>query len=115
MKLFKWKDREGKEVSWNEFKERWARGIKEVTPIQRLESSIFFQKIMTLGFFLGLCLSIYNYETMWWLAIILFGGTGINIIQYKSLKQQYDIYKNIEDSIKKQEEELKNKSLESLK
>jgi hypothetical protein len=100
MKLFNWTDKSGKEVSWKEFKQRWAKGINEVTPIQRLESSIFFQQIMTLGFFLGLCLALYNYKSMWWLAIILFGGLGMNILQYKGLKQQLDAFKNIEIQMK---------------
>ena len=100
MKLFKWTDKQGKEVSWNEFKERFSKGINEVTPIQRLESSIFFQQIMTLGFFFGLCVSLYNYKSTWWLAIILFGGLSMNIIQYKGLKQQLDVFKNIEAQIK---------------
>jgi len=100
MKLFKWTDKQGNKMDWREFKDRWAKGINEVTPIQRLESSIFFQQIMTLGFFLGLCVAVFNYKTMWWLAIILFGGLCMNIIQYKSLKQQLNVFKNIEEQIK---------------
>jgi len=95
-----WKDKEGKELTFSEFKERFKQGINEVTPIQRLESSIFFQQIMTLGFFLGLCVAIFNYQTMWWLAIILFGGLCMNIIQYKGLRQQLNVFKNIEEQIK---------------
>jgi hypothetical protein len=103
MKLFNWTDKEGKEVSWKEFKERYKKGINEVTPMQRLESNIFFQQIMTLGFFLGLCASLYNYKTTWWLAIILFGGLCINIIQYKGLRQQLNVLKNIEEQFKQQD------------
>jgi hypothetical protein len=103
MKLFKWTNKEGKELNFNEFMNEWKKGINEVTPIQRLESSIFFQQIMTLGFFLGLCVAIFNYKTMWWLAIILFGGLCMNIIQYKSLKQQLNVFKNIEEQIKENE------------
>ena len=77
-----------------------GKSLNEVTPRQRLESSIFFQQIMTLGFFLGLSVALFNYKTMWWLAIILFGGTCMNLIQLKSLKQQLDIFKKIEEQIK---------------
>ena len=116
MKLFKWTDKQGKEVSWNEFKERFAKEINEVTPIQRLESSVFFQQIMTLGFFFGLCVSLYNYKSTWWLAIILFGGLCMNIIQYKGLKQQLNVFKNIEEQIKIGEIESKQKEfLDALK
>lgn len=98
-----WKTKTGEELNFKQFIERWKQGINEVTPMQRLESSIFFQQIMTLGFFLGLCLALYKYETMWWLAIILFGGLGMNIIQYKGLKQQLNVFKKIEEQFKNEE------------
>ena len=97
-----WTTKTGEELTFKQFVEKWKKGINEVTPMQRLESSIFFQKTMTLGFFLGLCLAIYNYKTMWWLAIILFGGLGMNILQYKSLKQQYTLFKNLEEQSKEE-------------
>ena len=100
-----WKTKLGEELTFSQFIKKWKEGINkaiiDVTPIQRLESNIFFVKTMILGFFLGLCVSLYN--NTWWLAIILFGGLGLNIIQYKTFKQQLNIFKQIEEQVKKKQ------------
>jgi putative Mn2+ efflux pump MntP len=101
MKIFK--DRDGNKLTFSEFIERWKKGISEVTPKQKLESSLFFQAIMTAGFFFGFCFAIYHYSTMWWLAIILFGGLGVNVIQYLGLRQSLNVFKKIEEEFEKQE------------
>jgi hypothetical protein len=95
-----WKDKEGKEVDSKEFMERWKKGINEVTPIQNLGISIYFQTIMTLGFLLGFGVAIWNFKTMWWLAMILFGGFGMNFMQLKGLRKQLKTLKSIENELR---------------
>ena len=95
-----WTDKYGNKLTLKQFKERYKEGVDKITPKQMLQSNIFFQQIMMLGFFFGLCLAIYNYKTMWWLAIILLGGLGINVVQYLGLQKQMNIFKKIEEQFK---------------
>jgi putative Mn2+ efflux pump MntP len=95
-----WTDKDGNKLDWKEFKERYNKGKEAITPVQSLETNVFFQQIMTLGFFLGLCVTLYNWKTSWWLAIILFGGLGLNITQLKSLRKQLKTLRAIEKTLR---------------
>ena len=98
-----WKDRDGKRITGKEFIKRWGEGIEGVTPNQKMKTQLIGNKIMLLGYFLGLCMAIYGYKTLWWLGVILLGGTINTTIQYINIKQQVIMFKKIEDSLEEDE------------
>lgn len=94
------KIKSGETISWKEFFKRWGNGIKEVTPIQRLNQQVIFTKIMLIGLICGFITSILNYKTMWWISIILFAALGNTFIQYFALTNQQTLLKNLENKSK---------------
>jgi len=95
----------GEKITWEEFFTRWKKGITEITPLQKLDSQLTGTKIMLIGIFLGLCVSLYGFKTLWWIAIILTGAFINTWVQYISFKQQLNIFINIEKQIKEEEVE----------
>lgn len=101
----KWlKDKEGNKLSFKEYMSKWKSGIEGITPLQRTKAQLSGTRIMLLGLFLGLIMSLIGYKTLWWVAIILVGGIINTSIQYIAQKQQLEIYKNIENQLKGGEE-----------
>jgi len=91
-----WKDKEGNELSFNEFIEKWKSGVTNITPIQKLKTQLLGTKITLLGIFLGLCVSVYGWNNLWWVGIILTGAFINTAVQYLGLKQQLNMLKNME-------------------
>ena len=89
------KTKKGEEITWKEFMERWKSGIEGITPEQRIDAQVSGTKIMLLGLFFGICLSLYKYKSLWWVAIILTGSFIVTWMQYISYKQQLNIFKTI--------------------
>jgi len=98
MKVFK--DKEGKKLTTSEFITRWGEGIRDVTPLQKLKVQLQGTSLILIGLFCGLCISLYSYEKLWWVAIILVGALMVNGIQYLSMRQQKIMLINIEKNIK---------------
>jgi len=94
MKIFK--DKQGNKLTFKEFIEKWKSGIEEITLTQKTNTQILGLKIMLLGLFLGLIMSLIRYKTMWWVSIILIGGLINTFIQYISLIQQKKAFENLE-------------------
>lgn len=99
------KDKYGNKLTWKEFFSRWKQGIEEIKPLQKMKTQVSGTKIILIGTSLGLTVSLFNFKTLWWVAIILFGALINTSIQYLGLKQQYDMLVKIE---KRLEEESKN-------
>lgn len=91
------KTKAGEQITWKEFFKRWGEGIEGITPIQKLKTQLLGTKITLLGIFLGLCVSIYGWENLWWVGIILTGAFINTGVQYLGFKQQLNTLKNIED------------------
>ena len=96
MKIFK--DKEGNKLTFKEFIEKWKIGISGITPLQRIDSQLAGTKIMLLGLFLGLIMSLIGYQKLWWVAIILTGGIINTFMQYVTLIQQQRAFKTLEDN-----------------
>jgi len=91
-----WKDKQGNKLTFKEFIERWKEGIEGITPKQKLKSQISGTKITLIGLLCGLCITLYNYKTLWWIALILTGGFIVTWVQYIGFKQQYKAIETIE-------------------
>ena len=93
-----WKDKSGKWITFKEFIKRFKEGIETINPLQRLKTQIFGTRIILIGLFLGLFVSIYGFKKLWWVMIILIGALINTGIQYLALVQQ----KNLLESLEKQ-------------
>jgi hypothetical protein len=93
MKVFK--DKEGNKLTASEFFSRWGEGIKQITPYQKLKFQLRGTFLILIGLICGLIISIKNYKTLWWVAIILLGALIVNGIQYFALRQQKSLLKRL--------------------
>ena len=110
-----WKDKEGKKISLKEFKDRFKQGVEGITPLQTLKTQILGTRIILLGLFLGLIVSIYGWKNLWWVAIILIGALINTGIQYLGLVQQKKRLEYIEKQFEEPEEKIKEKEKEEKK
>ena len=113
-----WKTKEGEKISFKEFISRWKVGIEGITPLQKEKIKLTGTKITLLGLFLGLCVTIYGWRDLWWVAIILIGAILNTGVQYLATKQQKKLYQTIEDNFKEAEEpqdDIPQKELENVK
>ena len=103
----KWTDKNGNKLNTKEFINRWKEGIEGITPIQRLKTQLVGTRIILIGLILGLCVSLYGWKNLWWVAIVLVGAILVNGVQYLAQRQQVKMFDNLE----KQSVELEEISL----
>lgn len=97
-----WKDKDGNKLTFKEFIARWKTGLETVNPYQQTVAQLTATKIMLLGVLIGLIVTIVNYKTGYWMAIILSGALLNTSVQYIGLKQKEKTLKqlfNDEDAI----------------
>lgn len=90
------KDKYGNKLTIKEYFKRWGKGIEGITPIQKLKTQITGTRISLVGLSCGLAISIYGWEKLWWVGIILVGAILTTGVQYLGFKQQYNLLKNLE-------------------
>ncbi len=93
-----WKDKEGNKLTYKEFIDRWKKGVGEITPLQKLRTQLTGTRISLTGIFLGICVTLYGWENLWWVAIILIGAfitTGVSYLGIE--KQRNRLLKHEED------------------
>ena len=105
IKIFK--DKDGNKLSFKEFMIRWKSGIETINPLQKIKVQIGGTRIMLIGLFLGLCVSIYGWKNLWWVGIILIGALLNTGVQYLGLIQQRKLLDNIEKQFNELEEDDK--------
>ncbi len=103
LKIFK--DKKGNKLTFKEFITRWKIGIEGITPLQKTKVQLTGTKITLIGLFLGLCVTIYGWKNLWWVAIILTGAILNTGVQYLATKQQKKLYQTIEDNFKEASED----------
>jgi len=89
------KTKAGEAISWKEFFSRWKTGIEGITPEQKIKAQLSGTRIQLLGILLGFAVSIYGYDKLWWVGIILLGAAINTFIQYLSFKQQLKVFDDI--------------------
>jgi len=94
------KDKEGNEITFSEFITRWKIGIQQITPAQKLKHQLRGTFLILVGLLCGLVISLFAYEKLWWVAIILTGALMVNGIQYLSMRQQKVMLDNIDKQMK---------------
>ena len=95
-----WTDKAGNKLTFSEFKERWKQGIAKVSQLQQVNASINFTWLTLVGLLCGIVVSAWQFNTLWWLTIILvaaFGNTGVGML---GLWQKRIMLLNIEKQMK---------------
>ncbi len=91
-----WKDKEGNKLTRKEFFDKWKQGIQKVTPLQQARIQIRSTKISLIGIVAGIGVSIYKFENLWWVLLILLGVLGVTSMQLVGMIQKRNILENIE-------------------
>lgn len=101
------RDKQGNKLTTKEYMKRWGEGIEGITPQQKLDTQLTGTKITLIGIFLGLCVSLYGYKNLQWVALILCGAFITTWVQYISFRQQKRIFKQLDlESEEVDEEEI---------
>jgi len=95
-----WTDKEGNKLTAREFMSRWKEGIQKVTPLQQTVSSFYFTWLTIIGLVCGLIVSIWKFQLLWWLGIILVAGIGNTFVGLIGTYQKYLQLKKIDDIVK---------------
>ena len=91
-----WKDKQGNKLTRKEFMSRWKVGIQMVTPLQQVRIQVRSTKISLIGIIAGIGVSIYKFENLWWVLLILLGVLGVTSMQLVGMIQKRNILENIE-------------------
>ena len=100
-----WKDKQGNELSFKQFTQRWKSGIQSVTPLQQIKIQVRSTKIILFGILAGIVITIINIKTLWWVLIMLVGVFGVTTVQFIGLLQKKKMLEDIEIQMKGGEEE----------
>lgn len=90
----------GEQISWREFMKRWKDGINKVTPMQQIEIQVKFTWLTVIGLILGLAVTIWKWQTFWWVAIILLAGLGNTAVTMIGMYQKLWAFRMIEEQMK---------------
>lgn len=83
-----WKTKDGEVISWKEFFKRWGQGIEGISQLQKLKAQNNGYFLQLIGLLLGFVVAVLNYESLWWLAIVLFGALIVTGVAKIGVKQQ---------------------------
>lgn len=92
------KTKSGETISWSEYLNRWKEGISMVTPYQKAKAQIQALRMQLIGILCGIAVSIYKFNLMWWITIILTGVLIMTSIQYFTTKKQLETFKTLEET-----------------
>ena len=95
-----WTDRQGNELTFKEFMERWKAGIEGLTPLQTTKTQLHSTKLVILGIVLGMIFSLLDFKRLFWLFIILLGSFGITLSQMVVLWQKKRAYEDFDKKLK---------------
>ena len=96
------RDKQGNKLTFKEFINKWKEGIEGITPFQKIKTQLSGTKIILIGLFLGLVVSLYGFKRLWWVGIILVGAIINTGVQYLSLRQQKKLLENLEKEVLKE-------------
>lgn len=99
-----WTDKQGNELTFKQFINRWKKGLEGITPLQQVKTQIWGLRIIILGLFCGIVICIMGIKNLWWLLLILTGGLFNTSVQYLGLWQK----KRLLESFKLNLEGVKN-------
>jgi len=91
-----WTDKEGNKLDAKQFFKKWGAGIEGITPAQKTKTQLLGTKITLVGLGLGLGVSIYGWENLWWVGIVLIGAIINTGVQYLGLRQQVNMFKEMD-------------------
>jgi len=97
-----WTDKQGKELTFKEFMQRWKQGIQEVNQVQQLKISLIGYWIVLGGIVSGIISAIIT--SIWWLMIVLLGSLIITGVSTLGAYQKYNILSKLLKEVKDETE-----------
>ncbi len=97
-----WTDKDGKKLTFTEFKGRWKQGVMSVSVLQQARSQATGYWFIIAGIIWGVVYSIQN--SFWWLMLIMIGALLINLIAWFANHQKIKLLSGIEETLKKANE-----------
>ena len=91
--------RKGEKIGWSEFFTLWKEGINEISGTDQVKWQVRSSYIVLFGIFCGWAVSLYNYDTMWWVAIILTGAFINALIGLIGQKQRLNLLSAYETDV----------------
>jgi len=76
---------------------RWAKGIKQITPLQQARMTYHNTWLMLVGILAGIIASAFSITNLWWLEIVLIAALLNTMIIQLGNYQKYSILKKIEE------------------
>lgn len=89
-----WTMKDGKEISYKQFMEKWKEGMRGITPLQQTNMQLKSTYIILFGIACGFIITLFNLKNLWWLSIILGAGFFNTSISALGLWQKKDSLKN---------------------
>lgn len=100
-----WTDKQGNELTFKQFMKRWKSGLEGITQLQQAKGQISGTYITVLGIIFGIIVSFFNWQSFWWLIIILIGALINTLVGLLGLYQKYWQLKKIDQMFKITEED----------
>lgn len=91
-----WKDKQGNELNFKQFMQRWKDGVNGITPLQQNKIQLQGTIISIAGIILGMIASLFALKTLWWLEIVLIGALINTTISAIGIYQKVLMYKNFQ-------------------
>ncbi len=104
---FFWKDKQGKKLSFKQFKNRFKEGVINTTPLQQTRVTLFSFLPIFAGVLWGIVVTFLIKS--YWLTLILSGSLPITSIQFLSNVQKYKALKKVDKLMKEAEKDFKKK------
>ena len=104
---FFWKDKQGKKLSFKQFKGRFKEGVINTTPLQQTRVTLFSFLPIFAGVLWGIVVTFLIKS--YWLTLILSGSLPITSIQFLSNVQKYKALKKVDKLMKEAEKDFKKK------
>jgi hypothetical protein len=96
------KDKQGNQLKFKEFTQKWKQGIEGITPLQQTRTTFMGLWITISGIIAGIIVNalVRMQHQWWWIEIILIGSLIITGVQFMGTYQKLSILKKIDKTMK---------------
>jgi|TARA_R100000501_G_C2602552_1_gene99238 hypothetical protein len=105
------KDKEGNQLTWKEYGERFKQGLEMISPLQQMKISFRGSLIVVVGLIIGLWAT---FNSVWWLFIVLCGASINTLVSLLGTWQKIRSLSKIEETNTELMEELLKGGVENV-
>jgi hypothetical protein len=91
-------DKKGNKLNFKQFMKRFKQGVEGITPLQQTTTSLLGTFIALSGEVFGIV--VISISKMWWLLLVIIGGTICTLVGLISLIQKYLRFKEMDKLLK---------------